>query len=222
VLGANGGRAFSANRCLVQELRWAKKLDGAPAFYANTGNPGPMRSKHWPVGQWAPFRCSGAKPNSLACSFDYGWDAARNSFTIAAHAAQRLHHVSAADAYARVANVDWWLDVETMNTWQTLLPGDRRASELRDTIALAGSYAALRSAGVRQVGIYSTRFQWKVITGGPAVAGDYFRSVPVWLAGFRSHAHAIAGCEIESFTGGSVLLTQYLGEDGFDTDVSCG
>src|SRR5262245_51721142 len=50
VLGANGGRAFTKNPCLVDQLRWAKQLPAAPAFYMNTGNPGPWRGTNWPTG----------------------------------------------------------------------------------------------------------------------------------------------------------------------------
>src|SRR5215475_10485247 len=70
VVGANGGRAFTSNPCLVGQLRWAKSLGGAPAFYANTGNPGPKRAHHWPIGARTPFPCTARDPNSLACSFD--------------------------------------------------------------------------------------------------------------------------------------------------------
>src|SRR5262249_45053017 len=80
VLGVNGGRPFTANPCLVEELRWAKRLVQAPAFYANTSNPGPWRTTHWPNGQTAPMTCSWSDPNSLGCSFDYGWNAAHHSF----------------------------------------------------------------------------------------------------------------------------------------------
>jgi len=34
VLGVNGGRAYTENSCLGAQLRWAKRLAGAPAFYA--------------------------------------------------------------------------------------------------------------------------------------------------------------------------------------------
>src|SRR5438270_12738670 len=51
VLGANGGASFTVNPCLLEQLRWSKRLAEPPAFYANTGNPGPSRAKHWPIGQ---------------------------------------------------------------------------------------------------------------------------------------------------------------------------
>ena len=48
VLGTNNGISFTRNPCLVRQLAWAKSLPLAPAFYANTGNPGPQRARHWP------------------------------------------------------------------------------------------------------------------------------------------------------------------------------
>jgi hypothetical protein len=221
VLGANGGRAFTRNPCLVAQLRWAKRLSQPPAFYANTGNPGPELSRHWPIGQRVPHVCGASDSNSLGCSYDYGWNAAQHSFAIAARAAQRLHHVSADEARQRAANVDWWLDVEISNSWQTLLYGHTRAAQLRDSAALGGAVNALWGIGVQRVGIYSTRYQWTQITGGRAVTQNWFRSLPVWLAGFDGRDGAAAGCSSASFTGGEVLMTQYLARDGFDGDVWC-
>ncbi len=221
VLGANGGSSFTVNPCLVEQLRWSKRLAEPPAFYANTGNPGPWRTQHWPIGQTWPRVCSDSNPNSIGCSYDYGWNSARQSFAVATEAARKLHHVSHANAHQRVANVDWWLDVETMNSWQTLDGELTRAKGERDTATIAGEVQALWNEGVQQVGIYSTTYQWDAITGGPKIAGHGFRNVPVWYAGFESHADAVAGCGHRSFTGGPVLLTQYLGPDGFDADVPC-
>lgn len=221
VLGANGGRSFTVNPCLVEQLRWSKRLAEPPAFYANTGNPGPWHSKHWPIGQTSPRVCRASNPDSVDCSFDYGWNSARHSFEVATDAAQKLHHVSRANARRRVANVDWWLDVETMNSWQTLVGEPTRAQGERDTAAIAGEVQALWNEGVDRVGIYSTTYQWDAITGGPKIAGHGFRNVPVWYAGFDNYADAVAGCGHRSFTGGRVLLTQYLAPDGFDGDVAC-
>jgi hypothetical protein len=221
VLGANNGTSFSRNPCLMAELRWAKRLAAAPAFYANTGAPEPERSKHWPVGQTTPQLCSPSNPRSTGCFYDYGWNAGLQSFATATDAAQRLHRVTRADAHQRVANVDWWLDVETMNSWQAIDGPATRNAYRRDVATLTGEMAALRDAGVARVGIYSTPYQWKLITGGSKITGARFAHTPQWLAGYESHASAAAGCAQPGFTDGPVRMTQYLGRDGFDADVVC-
>src|SRR4051794_31397896 len=64
VVGVNNGIVFSANPCLgtgsgASELAWAEAATNqAPAFYANTANPGSAYSSHWPVGQQTPRVCS--------------------------------------------------------------------------------------------------------------------------------------------------------------------
>jgi hypothetical protein len=221
VLGTNGGRAFTKNPCLVKQLRWAKLLAEPPAFYANTGNPGPKRARHWPFGQTSPRICSRSDPNSVGCSFDYGWNAAKHSFSVAADAAQQLHGVTRANARERVSNVDWWLDVEILNSWQTLHTVPTRTAQNNDIATLAGAVNALWDLGVVRVGVYSTSYQWNAITGGPGLTRGWFSANPVWLAGFDGHADAVAGCGRRSFTGGPVLMTQYLAKDGFDADVVC-
>jgi hypothetical protein len=87
IVGINDGIVFSANPCATTELAWAMAArNHAPAFYANTADPGPAYSSHWPTGQQAPQVCDGS--NSSACSFDYGWNAAQNSFADAVAAEQ--------------------------------------------------------------------------------------------------------------------------------------
>jgi hypothetical protein len=221
ILGVNGGRAFTKNRCLTRQLRWAKRLAGPPAFYANTGNPGPKNSAHWPLGQTWPRECSRSEPNSVGCSYDYGWNAAKQSFSVATDAAQQLHGVSRENARQRVANVDWWLDVEILNSWQTLHTVPTRAKQQNDVATLAGAVNALWDLHVGRVGIYSTSYQWSAITGGILRTRGWFSSNPVWLAGFDHHADAVEGCGHRSFTGGPVLMTQYLAKDGFDGNVAC-
>src|SRR4051794_29263044 len=79
IVGVNGGVVFSANPCLATEYAWAAGATTyAPAFYANTANPGPAYSSHWPAGQSLPRTCDGT--NSVDCSYDYGWNAAKDSF----------------------------------------------------------------------------------------------------------------------------------------------
>jgi hypothetical protein len=221
VLGVTGGRAFTKNPCLRAELRWAKRLPEPPAFYLNTGNPHPSRTNHWPIGQQEPRVCSATNPDSLNCSYDYGWNSARYAYILATHAAMTLHDVSLANAKRRAANVEWWLDVEILNSWRTLDHGDTRANQERDTASIAGTVNALWDLGVEVVGIYSTRYQWNLITGGASVTRDWFDANPVWYAGFDDHDHALEGCSKASFTGGPVLMTQYLAADGFDSNVRC-
>ena len=221
ILGTNNGTSFTRNPCLVTELKWAKRLASPPAFYANTGNPGPHRAKHWPLGQTSPKLCASSDSNSLGCSYDYGWNAAWQSYTAAVDAAQRLHAVDRVNARHRAANVDWWLDVETMNSWQALDGPATGAAQLRDVATIAGEVDALRTAGVAQVGIYSTPYQWSQITGGSKVTQGRFAGAPQWLAGYASHKAAAAGCAHGGFTDGPVRMTQYLGADGFDANVVC-
>ena len=82
IVGVNRGIVFSANPCLgtgagPSQLRWAGKR---AELYANTGNPGPKLSSRWPVGQSAPKQCSAQNPDSANCAYDYGWNAAADSY----------------------------------------------------------------------------------------------------------------------------------------------
>jgi hypothetical protein len=213
IVGVNNGVVFSTNPCIATEYQWAQQAaNHAPQFYANTGNPGPKFSSHWPAGQQTPRACPASGPNSQACSYDYGWNAAKQSFEAAAFTA----------GTGPAAAARWWLDVETGNSWQTLEPeyGQTLASKRNDTAALSGAVAALKDEGVKVVGFYSTSFQWTQITGGSSVVGTRFAHNPNWLAGYSGKASAQAACGAASFTGGPVRLTQYP-SDGFDADWRC-
>ncbi len=221
VLGTNNGTAFTRNPCLTQELAWAKRLPNAPAFYANTGNPGPSLAKHWPIGQTSPKVCSAADPNSVGCSYDYGWNAGWQSYSSATDAAQRLHHIGRDEALRRAANVEWWLDIETMNSWLAIDGSPVRSAQLRDTATIVGEIDVLHFAGVARVGIYSTPYQWNLITGGSRVTAGQLGPTAQWLAGYDSKSAAIAGCSDPGFLPGPVHMTQYFASDGFDADIVC-
>jgi hypothetical protein len=205
IVGVDGGRPFDVNPCLAQEIVWA----GAPAYYANTANPGPKKSTHWPKGQTSPKVCKTSSANSKECSYDYGWNAAKDSYARAATAA------SSAGA-APVSTATWWLDVETGNSWQSL---DRSATPTHyklDRAVLKGMRAYLRAKGVDSVGVYSTSHQWQQITGGASL-----HKAPVWYAGVGGPSSAAAHCaSTYSFTGGPVRLTQFR-KGGFDADNAC-
>lgn len=206
IVGVNNGVVLSANPCLAAEWSWASGATAyPPAFYANTADPGPAYSSHWPSGQASPQYCDGT--NSLACSYDYGWNAAKNSFA------------NAAAVTNTPASYTWWLDVETGNSWQTLESqyGQTAAAQAADRSALSGEVAALKDSGVTTVGVYSTGYQWGQITGG---SGTDFAASPVWVAGTGSQSTAVANCGSASFTGGPVVLTQYA-QKSLDADNHC-
>ena len=226
IVGVNNGIVFSANPCLgtgdgPSELAWAQRAgNGAPAFYANTADPGPAYSSHWPTGQNTPQPCSADDRNSTACSYDYGYNAATDSFTNAVTAEEHVNGYSDATAQAAAAQASWWLDVETGNSWQTLEAayGNTVSFQQNDVAALRGAVAALSADGVTHIGFYSTDDQWGLITGGD---GTDFAAAANWVAGFRGAADASAGCtSANSFTGGPVTLTQYRSK-GFDADHAC-
>ena len=208
IVGVNNGLALSQNPCLATEWAWA--VNGptyAPALYINTADPGPAFSSHWPTGQSTPQVCDPADNNSTACSYDYGWNYANDAFDRA------LTVTSAA------ATVQWWLDVETGNSWQTLESGygQTATSKANDRASIAGAVAALQSRGVRSVGVYSTSFQWTQITGG---SGLQFQSQPAWVAGVGTLSTAQSNCGTTSFTGGPIVLAQYA-KNGYDADYHC-
>ena len=214
VVGVNGGTTFSVNRCLTRELAWAKgAANGAPAFYANTEDPGPANASNWPTNQQAPRACAGT--NSVACSYDYGWNAARLAFANAVNAEKEI---GASSPTASAISASWWLDVETGNKWETLEYGRTSATGTYDEASIEGMIASFDNIGIASVGLYSTSQQWKVITVRTASA---FPSVPVWLAGFGLLAAAEVGCGSSSFTGGRVAMIQY-GSMGYDGDYACG
>ena len=206
IVGVNGGVVFSANPCLATEWAWAQRATSfAPAFYANTADPGPAYSRHWPTAQQTPQSCDGS--NSAGCAYDYGWNAAQDSFADAATVA------------TDPAAFAWWLDVETGNSWETLESayGQTSTAKTNDTAALAGAIDALKAHGVASVGVYSTGYQWGQITGG---TGSQFSSAPVWVAGVGSQSTAQSNCHSTSFTGGAVALAQYA-LNGYDADLHC-
>jgi hypothetical protein len=137
--------------------------------------------------------------NTDACAWYYG--AQRGNQDLAWLAASTA---AAPDSY------QWWLDVETGNTWQ----GD----DTMNVALLQGLVQALESGGVTSIGVYSTGLQWGMITGGGAL-GD-LGGLPIWLPGAVDLSSAEANCFAPSFTGGPVLLTQWT--DQFDEDVACG
>lgn len=201
IVGVNKGIVFSPNPCLASEVTWAGGTSAA--LYANTGNPGPALSTHWPTGQTSPQVCSAATPDTAACAYDYGYNAATDSYADAVSA------FTALGLTGTPAGTGWWLDVETSNSW--------RSDITLNVAALSGAVDYLGSvAHVASLGFYSTSYQWGVITGGTTAFSTY----PSWVAGAADAAGAAANCVGSGFTGGGVTLAQYP-SGGFDADLRC-
>ncbi len=190
IIGVNRGIVFSANPCLAGEIQWA---GGSKAqLYANTGNPGPALSSHWPKGQPSPRFCDPTNADTADCAFDYGYNAAADSYADAVAAFNSL------GLTISPAATTWWLDVETSNSW--------RSDTSLNVSALQGEAWYLTSvAHVARLGIYSTGYQWDVITG---------------IAGVGHLKNAQSHCAGAAFTGGGVALAQYA-FSGFDADLPC-
>jgi major membrane immunogen (membrane-anchored lipoprotein)/ribosomal protein L21E len=215
VVGVNGGKPFTTNKCLASELTWAKgAANQQPAFYVNTANGGPDNG-NWPSSQQTPDVCAGA--NSVPCSYDYGWNAAKYDFA-AALTAESTDGATSPNQSA--ISSPWWLDVETGNAWEVKsnFYGPTAAAYANDKAMIEGEIASLASAGATNVGVYSTSQQWRAITDASTTN---FPTVPAWIPGFGSVAAAEAGCATASFTAGRVALIQY-GSGSYDGDYNCG
>jgi hypothetical protein len=201
IVGVNRGIVFSPNPCLASEITWAGGTNAQ--LYANTGNPGPALSSHWPSGQTSPRWCDPSNTDTADCAFDYGYNAAADSYqdAVAAWSTLRLGGTPAGRA--------WWLDVETSNSW--------RSNVGLNVAALQGAASYFVSvARVAKLGIYSTQYQWNQITGGSTAFGAYHS----WVAGVSSQKNAKSRCVGAGFTGGGVELAQYAFA-GFDADLRC-
>jgi hypothetical protein len=193
VVGVTNGLPWSANPCLATQYKWADSKASAPSLYMNTANPGPI-SKYWD--RPGPRVCEDPQSyDDTGCSYNYGWNAAADAYAVA----------SGATAGGSATNF-WWLDVETVNSWN--------GSSEANAATLDGYMEYLLGRGVGGVGVYSTGSQWRAITGGHELP-----SAPNWVAGGSNKKSASRLCS-SSFTGGPVWLVQYASK-GFDADYVC-
>jgi hypothetical protein len=208
IVGVNDGIVYSPNPCLADELLWAETSASSEhgQLYANTANPGPAVSSYWPLGQASPKSCDPADPDSDACNYDYGWNAAADSYRTAVDAYNV--NLGTSDVSTPWATT-WWLDVETANSWRT--------DTAKNVAALQGAVDyLLQQKNVASVGFYSTPSMWDTITGGTTV----FSGHAGWVAGARTLRAATRNCAAASFTGGTMAMAQYFA-GGFDADLPC-
>src|SRR2546423_7069119 len=123
IVGVNRGIVFKANPCLGKGTAGPSQLEWAgidAQLYANTGNPRPQLSSHWPHDQTAPRECATpAKPDpdTADCAYDYGWNAAAASYATAVVAYVSLGWAPQGATRTPIDN-HWGLDVETANSWR--------------------------------------------------------------------------------------------------------
>lgn len=224
IVGVNGGSAAAANKCLADQLVWASQAktgsnQSGKQLYVNTANPGEYISQisTWPQ---VPLDSNGDTPanpygdcngaNDAACSWLYGWNRSIYTETVFKDAA------NSKGLDANTTNYTWWLDVETMNTWQT---GSNDAL-VRNTAAIEGFGAYYQSKGA-PIGLYSTAVQWGEIAGNNTDGISSLNGLPNWRPSGASLSNAKANCSVAPFTaGGYISLTQYVIKN-IDHNHSC-
>lgn len=210
IVAVNEGLANTTNPCLATEITWAQASSGGTsqpriALYVNTGNPGNHGITDWPTDNNDPFTgtpvadpyggCTGA--DNQACAWQYGWNMAE------------------LDAQARgvtgPGGYRWWLDVETINSWEHST-GNNRAD-------LEGMVAYFQHIGGK-AGLYSTARQWGPIVGTVGPGSRLYR-LPDWIPGAKTLAKAKANCRLAPLTrGGSVTVTQWTAKS-VNSDLAC-
>ena len=225
IVGVNGGKASTANPCLADQLVWANKAKTGSnqsryQLYVNTANPGEVIDQvdTWPS---TPIDSNGNLPNnpygnecdgsnSAACSWLYGWN--RSIYTEGVFKTAAASKSPSTDTSQYV----WWMDVETMNTWQS---GSNEAL-IRNTAAIEG-FAKYYQSKNAIVGLYSTAYQWGVITGNNIGTSSNLNGLPNWRPSGASLSNAKANCNVQPLTpNGFISLTQYVIKN-LDHNHSC-
>jgi len=210
IVGVNGGRANTTNPCLAKEIAWAQDSSGITrqarvSFYVNTADPGNLKVADWPASNDDPITrvvvgdpygvC--ARRDDRACAWQYGWNAAERD--------ARTRGISRPGRYR------WWLDVETITSWEPSTRNNRADLE--------GMVAYFRRIG-GTVGIYSTTSQWDKIAKTIPSTSSLYRLAD-WIPGARTLAQAKANCRLVPLTGrGIVSVTQWAASKT-DHDFSC-
>ena len=109
----------------------------------------------------------------------------------------------------------WWLDVETVNSWD-YSPGGRA----RNAAVLEGMTNYFIAIRARGVGLYSTRHQWERIVGDALRRASSLNGLSNWRPAGSTLADARAACRVAPLTpGGTIEMTQYTA--GLDHNFSC-
>jgi hypothetical protein len=206
IVGVNGGKASNFNSCFTAQWSWARTSRGGTSqattqLYVNTGNPGDVLAQYnvtdWPTSSIAADphgTCLGTWTDSLACSWEYGYERASADIT-----------------FVGPSSGAWWLDIETSNSWTS----DRAKNQA----SLEGMAYALQQSGAR-VGIYASSGSWSTLFGAVASSSPLY-SLDEWRPGAKTLSRAVSNCSLAPFEGnGRIVITQYASAS-FDYDHSC-
>jgi hypothetical protein len=211
IVGVNDGRADTTNPCLAGQIAWARKSSGGTrqpkvSFYVNTGDPGNLRVADWPANNHDPISGALVKDPYGACSRRKddracAWQFGRNMAELDARAR----------GISRPAKYRWWLDVETISSWESSTKNNRADLE--------GMVAYFHHIGVT-VGVYSTASQLhKIVKTIPPTSPLY--RLADWIPGARTLAQAKANCGLAPLTArGTVTVTQWT-VSKTDHDLPC-
>lgn len=206
---------------MASQLSWAsaaKTGSNQPKvqLYVNTANPAEDSAYSW--ASWPktstpenPYgNCSGERTNNEACSWQYGWNRSAETERYFMEQAQVAGISTDTSKYV------WWLDVETMNSWQS----SNNDALIRNTAAIEG-FAAYYQSKYAKVGLYSTGYQWGVITGNNIGENSNLRGLANWRPSGSTLTNAISNCKVAPLTtDGYISLTQYV-QGGIDKNHSC-
>jgi hypothetical protein len=143
--------------------------------------------------KFSSFPRSCTHDNETCLAYNFGYNAGVYALSYAASQYVHAH--------------TWWLDVETENSWS--------ASPMYNRASLSGMIDAIRqNTLLSNIGFYAYPGQWKIITDG------WKNHSPAWAAtGNDSYAVAKRACALPSFTGGKIVLTQFILD--LDHDYIC-
>lgn len=233
------GPSTSYPRYTQSELYWAVAASlgttsqPKASLYVNTADPGNLYNGT-PIADWPTSSVTGdpygtcttttattstgtytVGENSPACAWQYGYTRAADDTQWLTSAADAINAQQPPVVVAPTpGSYPWWLDVETVNSWQIGTSG--QAMNVAD---LQGMIAALNGAGVVTVGAYSTSSQWDQVTGGTTSSSGSLFGMPDWIPGAKTLSRAESNCTLPTFTGGKVTLTQWSGSP--DNDYAC-
>src|SRR5580692_3047870 len=205
------GAAYAASTPTGNDVSYPQCGQALPSgqarvsLYVNTANPGNHGVTDWPATNNNPLggklvsdpygTCTGA--NNPACAWQYGWNLAE------------------LDAQTRgVPNPGryrWWLDVETINSWESSTANNRADLE--------GMVSYLRRIRAN-VGIYSTPKQWDPIVGTVAVTSPLYH-LPDWIPGATTLSRAKKNCRLAPLTGAGTVTVVQWSTKPVNRDLAC-